>query len=383
MVTRRARKWIAWGITLLLTAIVLGLGGATWYLSERIESRLLAVEPWVPERTVEVRTVTPDWVMLPASENTMRPGRWGLEWDGGYAQVGEVLSHDGVMVTRELIATTGGELRPGRLVGWDGFAFAGDPSSRGLDFAEVLIEGPLGDYPAWQFVGEDDTWVVFVHGKGASRREALRALPAVAELGFPALVVTYRNDVETPGTGRYAVGESEWRDVEAAVDYALAAGADDVVLVGYGMGGVISAMLAHESPTADHVAALVLDAPLLKAGAVVDHEAAELEVPGFLNGWAKALATLRFGVDWGVLDQVARADEFSVPILLFHGEGDDTVPIGTSDRFAAARPDLVRYEVFAGAAHGQSWNVDPPRYEAALREFLTEHVLGPSEDGEP
>jgi fermentation-respiration switch protein FrsA (DUF1100 family) len=102
-----------------------------------------------------------------------------------------------------------------------------------------------------------------------------------------------------------------------------------------------------------------------------------------LTGWAKALATLRFGVDWGVLDQVGRADEFSVPVLLFHGEDDDTVPIDTSDQFAEARPDLVRYEVFAGAAHVQSWNVDPLRYEAALREFLTEHVLGESEDGEP
>jgi len=359
--------------------VTLGLAGITWYYSEQIESGLLTVEPWVPERVLEVRTVTPDWVMLPATEDTTRPGRWGLDWDDGYARVGDVLGGDGAIVIRELVEVTEGELRPGMLVGWDGSAFGGDPGGRALEFAEVLIEGPLGEYPAWQVLGRDDTWVIFVHGKGATRREALRALPAVAELGFPALVVTYRNDAEAPATGRYAIGESEWRDVEAAIRYADAAGARDVVLVGYSMGGVISSMVLHESELADLVAAMILDAPLLKVGAVVDGEAAELDVPGFLTGWAKALATLRFGVDWGALDQVGRADEFSVPILLFHGDEDETVPIDTSDQFAAARPDIVRYEVFPGAGHVQSWNVDPDRYEAALAEFLTEHVLGERE----
>jgi pimeloyl-ACP methyl ester carboxylesterase len=376
MVTRRARKWIAWGATLFGTLVVAGLAGATWYYSEQIESRLLAVDPWVPERILEVRTVTPDWVMLPATEETTRPGRWGLEWDGGYAEVGEVIADDGAVVARELLGVTEGELRPGLLVGWDGYAFAGDPGGRGLEFAEVVIEGPLGDYPAWQIVGQDDTWVIFVHGKGASRREALRVLPTIVELGFPVLVVTYRNDVEAPGTGRYAIGESEWRDVEAAIQYAVRAGATDVVLMGSSTGGVISAMVLHESEVGGLVSALVLDAPLLQVGAVVDHEAAELMVPGFLAGWAKALATLRFGIDWGALDQVRRAEEFSVPILLFHGEDDETVPIETSDRFAAARPDLVRYEVFPGAGHVASWNVDSERYEAVLGEFLADQALG-------
>lgn len=358
-----------------------GLAGATWYYSEQIEAGLLSVEPWAPERDLEVRMVTPDWVMLPRTEDTTRPGRWGLEWDDGYAQVGGLVALDDAMVTREVLAVTG-ELRPGLLVGWDGFAFPGDPASRGIPFADVLIEGPLGSYPAWQVLGEDDTWVVFVHGKGASRREALRVLPVVAELGLPALVVTYRNDAEAPATGRHAVGESEWRDVEAAVEYAVAAGADDVVLVGYSMGGLISAMLVHESEWSDIVSALILDAPLLKVGAVVDAEGADLQVPGFITGWAKALATLRFGVDWGVLDQLGRADEFDLPILLLHGDQDETVPIATSDEFAAARPDLVTYEVFPGAGHVQSWNLDPERYEEVVRRFLTEHALGAADPGQ-
>lgn len=385
MVTRRARRWIASGIALFATVVVLGLGAVTWYYSEQIEAGLLTVDPWVPDRDLEVRMVTPSWVMLSRTDETARPGRWGLEWDGGYAEVGEVVAGDAATVTRELVAVVEGELRPGQRAGWDPNGFAADPGDRGLEFAEVLVAGPLGEYPAWQVLGGDDTWVIFVHGKGASRREALRALPAVAELGFPALVVTYRNDAGAPATGRHAVGESEWRDVEAAIRYADAAGAADVVLVGYSMGGVISAMVVHESELGHLVRAMVFDAPLLEVGAAVDWEAAKLQVPGFVTGWAKALATLRFGIDWGVLDQVGRAGEFTVPILLFHGDEDETVPIATSDRFAAARPDLVTYEVFAGAGHVQSWNVDGDRYERALREFLTEHVLGPAggEEGRP
>ena len=50
-----------------------------------------------------------------------------------------------------------------------------------------------------------------------------------------------------------------------------------------------------------------------------------------------------------------------------------------SERFAAALPDLVRFERVAGAGHGAVWNADPARYEAAVTAFLAEVAAGPAE----
>ena len=59
-----------------------------------------------------------------------------------------------------------------------------------------------------------------------------------------------------------------------------------------------------------------------------------------------------------------------MPILLFHGTDDRTVPISSSDAFARALPDLVTYYRARGAGHVESWNVDPDRYERRVGAFL-------------
>ena len=70
------------------------------------------------------------------------------------------------------------------------------------------------------------------------------------------------------------------------------------------------------------------------------------------------MVSSRIDFDWDAFDQVARAGDFRVPILLFHGTEDRTVPISSSDAFARALPRLVTYHRVAGAGHVESWNVD-------------------------
>ncbi len=59
-----------------------------------------------------------------------------------------------------------------------------------------------------------------------------------------------------------------------------------------------------------------------------------------------------------------------MPILLFHSDQDDVVPIETSETLAEARPDIVKYVRVAGAPHVGAWNVDHVRYEATVSDFL-------------
>ncbi len=247
-----------------------------------------------------------------------------------------------------------------------------DPADFGIPFVAVDVPGPLGNYPAWWIDGTEDTWALFVHDLDTGREQALSVLPTFVEHGLPILVISYRNDFGAPPSdgGHHGLGADEWEDVEAAVTFALGAGAVDVVIVGYGSGGSAALTFLRQSVSAERVAGVVLDSPFLDPGAAVDDRTGADNVPGFLSGWGKAMATFRFGVEWAALDQVAAAEDFSTQILLIHGDLDDRTPVRSADAFAAARPDLVRYLRWEGIGHGEAFSSDPDRYTGAVGDFL-------------
>jgi hypothetical protein len=59
-----------------------------------------------------------------------------------------------------------------------------DPQvAHGVNHEDVDIPCLDGVCPAWLVPGEGPTWIVFVHGKGGSRTEGLRALGPAVEAG--------------------------------------------------------------------------------------------------------------------------------------------------------------------------------------------------------
>lgn len=268
----------------------------------------------------------------------------------------------------------------GDLADLDVNAYPEDPlRAHGIEFADVSYRSDLGVNPAWLMEGTGSTWVLLVHGSGLTRRDALRPLPLIVEAGFQALVITYRNHPEAPAdpSGRLHYGLTEWRDLEAAVEYVLAEGAEDVVLIGYSMGGGVVASFLYDSPLAERVRGVVLDAPMLDLGAAVDLGAENrslpligLPIPDTLTATAKWIAGVRYDLEWGRLDYLDEANGIDVPILLFHGAEDDIVPVETSDALAELRPGLVTYHRVDDAKHLESWNLDRSRYEQLLIDFL-------------
>ena len=146
-------------------------------------------------------------------------------------------------------------------------------------------------------------------------------------------------------------------------------------------GGIVVSFL-YNSVAASRVKGIILDGPVLNFDAVVDYGASQryvfgVPLPGALTGLAKFLAALRFGVDFHKTNYLKRVDELSVPVLLFHGSEDLSVPESLSAQFKEARPDIVEYHLFEDAAHVGSWNLDPQRYEDAVHSFLRAFGLTP------
>lgn len=303
-------------------------------------------------------------------------GHYLLRGARGWGHAGPVLEANGVVAVREF-RPGGGDLRPGDHVRLDAFAFEGDPmAAHGLHFDEVRFNSPLGEFPAWHVSGESDTWAILTHGKGANRREGLRLMPTLAEHGVHSFAITYRNDEGCPPAprGMYSYGRDEWEDLEGAVRYALDHGARRIVLAGYSMGGAISLAFMRHSALANRIGALILDAPMIDLVPTVAHGARKNGVPVRVLPFSNRVAARRYGFDWRDFDHFETACCLDVPVLLFHGDADQTIPVETSDAFATARPDIVRYVRIPGADHVRAWNHDPEAYRRVVEGFLAEHL---------
>ncbi len=360
------------GLVLVLASVLFGVG---WVFASQFEDGALRVKHEPHKYEVEVVALDTGRITLRSlvgADLGKEPGTIAIEWPGGYGRIVE-LAESGAKEVAGNYVNVEGTLALGEHVRVDQFAFFGDPSrAHGIDFSEITFASPLGPLDAWHVNGADDTWVIFVHGHRSRQGESLRMLPVVTGAGLPSLVIAYRNDAGAPvdPTGYHQFGLTEWEDLHAAAQYALDNGASDLVLVGHSMGGGIVASFLYESPLAARVAGAILDAPMLDLGPAIDLAARRRRLPGFVGNLAQWIAGWRFGVDWDAMDYLKRADELSAPILLFHGDADETIPVSVSDRLAAARPDLVKYVRVAGAPHVGSWNADPETYEREVRDFL-------------
>ncbi len=381
MLLRRWKVLILTSLGVAVTLVIVLLAGG-WFVSESIRADVLECQKRDPQPDLEVVEIEQGQITLRVTPLANDEGDWnsdgiyGLESLVGYDQVGAIINISDQQVVRDLVRLTG-TTGVGDLVRLDHFAFPGDPETAfGLRFEHVQYSSQLSDrsgwFPAWFVDGPSDRWVILLHGRRVSPREALRMLPIMAELGLPSLSITYRNDFWAPKSEDcfYRYGQTEWRDLEGAVSYAMEHGADNVVLVGYSYGGAIVTNFLYQSSLAGEVRGVILDAPMLDLNAIIQSAAGERNIPGPFLTSAKIIARYRFDLQWGQLNYLDRTEELAVPILLFHGDADDEVPVETSDKLYELRPDIVTYVRVKGAGHARSWNADRETYEAAVRDFL-------------
>jgi pimeloyl-ACP methyl ester carboxylesterase len=372
-------KWIgrvavAVGALLVVAWIVLG-----WLHANAIRSEFLIPRPHLEGYPLDVVSNDAGRVVITRTAQSQREGVWGLEAEDAYAQVSTIVSIAPDVVERG-VRTLEGELEAGDVARIDPDAFTGDPlSAHRIGFENVVIPSDIGPHTGWFIDGRRSTWVVFVHGEGNDRLpEALRVIPSLVEQGYPVMVISYRNDVgATPSpSGMRLWGLDEWRDVDAAIELALRKGAKDFVLYGSGYGASVASMFLHESDQIGVVRGAIYESPVVDLESVVTRWSRESGTPRVVGWLGRRLATIRFGVEWGMLDQVERADEFDVPLLVLVGGEDPVSYPDDIEAFADAVGPLARSSRVEQAGQADLWNIDQERYERTIRDWLLE-LLGP------
>ncbi|MEV0257853.1 hypothetical protein AB0H82_26795 [Streptomyces sp. NPDC050732] len=333
--------------------------------------------PLPTEPRLTVHATAAGQVSLTRALASRRPGTYGLSGPGTHAIVGPVLEsapHEADTVVRRLEAVTRGSLEPGDRVWLTPQVHIGDPrTALGLDHADIDIPGELGSLPAWFVPGARDTWVITVHGLGTTREHPMVVMDFLHRLRVPVLDLAYRGDPGAPRSpdGLGHLGETEWRDLDAAIRHAVRNGAERVVLHGWSTGAAMCLHAAAHSALRDRVGGLVLDSPVLNWETTLRALAGARRTPGPLLPLAVRAAQGRTGLRGDRLPAAANPGALRVPTLVVHGPDDAVAPWDLSRRLAEQRPDLVTLHPVPDAPHGAMWNADPAGYEEVLRRFLT------------
>jgi hypothetical protein len=376
---RRIPPWVsrvAFGIAGVVLVVWFVTG---WMHSNAIRAEFLIPRPNLSGYPLTVQSNEAGRVVIDRTQATEREGLWGLEGEDVYAQIATIVRIDDTSVERG-VEPMEGEFVVGDRARLDVDAYTGDPTAaHGLGFDDPRAPADIGPHPTWLIDGRRPTWVVFVHGRGNDRlTESLRIIPSLVEQGFPVLSITYRNDIgATPNSsGMRLWGLEEWRDLDAALALAQRKGAKDFVIIGSGFGASIVSTFLHESPNISSVKAVIFDSPVLDLEGVAKRWAAEHRTPRVVSWLGRRLAAVRFGVDWDMLNQLERTDQFDVRMLLMFGAEDPVTPAEHFTRFAEELSGFVDVERFEQGGHTDLWNIDAERYESSVAAFLLD-VVGP------
>ena len=387
------RRAVTWTVAGFVIVLVVALAAGGWYYTDEL---LPAARPGDPATDVEVVdvagatiTLRPDGAPSTDVEDLESDDVVGFQHLTGYLQLrGDAVPAEDGATTRVFDVVAGTPPAAGDRGDLQADAYPDDPTVLSLAVEEVVAPGPLGDLPGWRFPGEGDAaddWVVLVHGRGATRAETLRGVDVVVgETGRSALVVTYRNDPGAPaspdGFGHF--GDTEWLDLQAWLGW-LEEVADpaSVTLYGFSQGGSVVGACLRRCEDTDEVTGAILDSPLLSMHATLELQAAGRDVPdpliGPLLAATKAVATLRGGPDFARLEHVEALAELDLPLLVFHGRDDATVPVEPSQELAAADPAQVHFVPHDGD-HVRAWNVDADGYTEAVVTFLRRTAGSPT-----
>jgi fermentation-respiration switch protein FrsA (DUF1100 family) len=377
----------AWAIAAIAAGALATAAAAAGAVLTALVARSVVVPPRHPAEDVHIDRVDVEagTITLRATADTLLPGRYSLWFDrnGGHARIGEIVSVADGSVTRSLLEVDFGDIElasTGRISGW----YHLHPREFPFPYRDVSVPTPLGDAPAWLIPAADPDstrWVIQVHGRAVRRAETLRASRVFHESGYTSLLVSYRNDGDAPRSpdGRFRLGETEWEDVDAALSYAVAAGATSVVLMGWSMGGATVLQVATRSSMTHMIDGIVLDSPVIDWHETLRYRSSQLHIPApvqnaalatLTHDWGGIATGLEASVDLDRLDFISRNDELATRTLLLHSDDDGYVSSASSRQLAELRPDIVTFVPFSIARHTKLWNYDPERWSEAIRTWL-------------
>lgn len=196
------------------------------------------------------------------------------------------------------------------------------------------------------------TLMLFCHGNAGNIGDRVDNIMRLNRNGISVIIFDYRGYGKSRGRPSE---DSLYRDAEAAWSVARtkAENANErLVVFGRSLGGIAAVHVAAQRGCAG----LILESTFTNLGAM-----ARLHFPLPLpEKWLRS----RFNARKKIAD-------VKCPILFFHGDSDDIVPMALGRRLFMAAPSPKEFVTLEGAGHNNTYLIDEDAYFAKVKDFIS------------
>ncbi len=249
------------------------------------------------------------------------------------------------------------------------------PAEYGLAYEDVTLTTSDGlKLAAWHIPNEAGRGtVIYCHGHLNHRGQMLDQAAFLHEHGFGGVLFDFRRHGDSEGD-LTTFGYYEWRDVQAALRYAIdnRGEGEPVILWGVSMGAATALLTAAEESGID---AVIAESSFYAASETLRSDLKRMfglpTVPfGFLTG---TITELRVGIEIDSLDIGRAASGLrDVYVLLVGGTADRRMPLSNNERLYEPIPGTKKdMLVVDGATHGDIWEMGREVYGDKILQFLT------------
>ena len=216
---------------------------------------------------------------------------------------------------------------------------------------------------------------IMFHGyRGSAERDLSGGILRCFALGRNALVVDQRTSFGSEGNV-ITFGIKEHLDCHSWVDFAVNHFDDgrEFIITGISM-GASTVLMAAGKPMHPRVKGVLADCGFTTAKDIICKCARQMKLPpAIIYPFVKLGAKLfgNFDIDsYSALEGVKNA---TLPVIFFHGEGDDFVPCYMSSQLYDACKAPKCLVTIPEAGHGLAYLVQPERYLEEMAEFFTQN----------
>ncbi len=225
--------------------------------------------------------------------------------------------------------------------------------------------------------------VILLHGftSAKDRPHNILAAAAMREAGYTTLRFDLYGHGESGGEFRKHTLYKWISNTMAVIDYARELGYTDLYLSGHSQGGLVAALVAGME--ADRIKGLILRAPAFmipqaaRDGGLLGFSFDPEHIPDSMT----VIKGLELDGNYIRVAQTIHAEEaadhYKGPVLILHGDEDDTVPLEDSRRMAE-RYQNCKLAVISGETH--HFDQHPDQMKRIIRDWLIEWGLNDDHD---
>ena len=214
------------------------------------------------------------------------------------------------------------------------------------------------------------------HGyRGTAERDLSGGVARCFQLGRSALLVDQRGCSDSEGNV-ISFGINEHRDCLAWLDFAIQRFGNDakIILTGISM-GASTVLMVSDQALPPNVLGILADCGFSSAKDIIKKVIRQMGLPADVGYPFVKLGAKLFGhFDLEAHSAVEAVKHATVPVIFFHGDGDDYVPCEMSRINYEACTSKKKLVIIPRAGHGLSYPVAPDTYLNALREFFGEEA---------